>query len=244
MKLPNRVAIVAAFASMLLGASPAFAQYSRLQVLLPGESPAPGTITGKTLGENIEGAKVNNEEVILPRNRPLKTEGGVVVLKGNLAPNGAVIKQSAMEEKFLKHTGRAVVFERIASTVATGVAKSVTSSRRMSSAGKFVFAKSTMTRPPSSRTSTVVRGSLSSTTTCPAPSRPRRKSTLLMLRTPGAAADGCAPGCAANVGQGLRSDRSLPSAICPAGNSTNRVVNVSVILPQKTRDLQDPLLKS
>jgi predicted RNA-binding protein with TRAM domain len=48
MKLPNRVAIVAAFASMLLGASPAFAQYSRLQVLLPGESPAPGTITGKT----------------------------------------------------------------------------------------------------------------------------------------------------------------------------------------------------
>jgi len=70
-----------------------------------------GTITGKTLGENIEGAKVHNEEVILPRNRPLKTEGGVVVLKGNLAPNGAVIKQSAMEEKFLKHTGPAVVFE-------------------------------------------------------------------------------------------------------------------------------------
>lgn len=70
-----------------------------------------GTITGKTLGENIEGAKVRNEEVILPRNRPLKTEGGVVVLKGNLAPNGAVIKQSAMEEKFLKHTGPALVFE-------------------------------------------------------------------------------------------------------------------------------------
>jgi len=70
-----------------------------------------GTITGKTLGENIEGAKVHNEEVIRPRNRPLKTEGGVVVLKGNLAPNGAVIKQSAMEEKFLKHTGPAVVFE-------------------------------------------------------------------------------------------------------------------------------------
>lgn len=70
-----------------------------------------GTITGKTLGDNIEGAKVHNEEVILPRNRPLKPEGGVVVLKGNLAPNGAVIKQSAMEEKFLKHTGHAVVFE-------------------------------------------------------------------------------------------------------------------------------------
>lgn len=48
MKFPNRVAIVATFVSMLLGASPALAQYSRLQVLLPGESPAPGTITGKT----------------------------------------------------------------------------------------------------------------------------------------------------------------------------------------------------
>jgi len=70
-----------------------------------------GTVTGKTLGENIAGAAINNEDVILPRNRPLKTEGGVVVLKGSLAPNGAVIKQSAMEERFLKHTGPAVVFE-------------------------------------------------------------------------------------------------------------------------------------
>jgi len=68
------------------------------------------TITGKKLGANIEGAKVHNEEVILPRNRPLRTEGGVVVLRGNLAPNGAVIKQSAMEEKFLQHIGPAVVF--------------------------------------------------------------------------------------------------------------------------------------
>jgi dihydroxy-acid dehydratase len=70
-----------------------------------------GTVTGKSLGENIKGATINNEDVILPRNRPLKTEGGVVVLKGSLAPDGAVIKQSAMEERFLKHTGPAVVFE-------------------------------------------------------------------------------------------------------------------------------------
>lgn len=70
-----------------------------------------GTVSGGTLGENIAGAKVNNEDVILPRNRPLKTEGGVVVLRGNLAPSGAVIKQSAMEERFFKHTGPAVVFE-------------------------------------------------------------------------------------------------------------------------------------
>ena len=70
-----------------------------------------GTVTGKSLGENIQGATINNEDVILPRNRPLKTEGGVVVVRGNLAPDGAVIKQSAMEERFLKHTGPAVVFE-------------------------------------------------------------------------------------------------------------------------------------
>lgn len=69
------------------------------------------TVTGKSLGENIAGATINNEDVILPRNRPLKTEGGVVVLRGNLAPDGAVIKQSAMDERFLKHTGPAVVFE-------------------------------------------------------------------------------------------------------------------------------------
>ena len=69
------------------------------------------TVTGKSLGESIAGATINNEDVILPRNRPLKTEGGVVVLRGNLAPDGAVIKQSAMDEQFLKHTGPAVVFE-------------------------------------------------------------------------------------------------------------------------------------
>ncbi len=68
------------------------------------------TITGKTLAAYIDGAKVHKEDVILPRNRPLKTEGGLAVLYGNLAPGGAVIKQSAMEEKFLKHTGPAVVF--------------------------------------------------------------------------------------------------------------------------------------
>jgi dihydroxy-acid dehydratase len=69
-----------------------------------------GTVTGKSLAANIDGAKVHNEDVILPRNRPLKTEGGLAVLYGNLAPGGAVIKQSAMEDKFLKHTGPAVVF--------------------------------------------------------------------------------------------------------------------------------------
>src|SRR5262249_12682412 len=68
------------------------------------------TVTGKRLADGINGAKVHNEEVILPRNRPLAAEGGLAVLYGNLAPGGAVIKQSAMHERFFNHAGPAVVF--------------------------------------------------------------------------------------------------------------------------------------
>ena len=69
------------------------------------------TVNGKTLGENIEGAKVWNADVILPRDKPLKASGGIVMLRGNLAPDGAVIKTSAADAKLMQHTGRAVVFE-------------------------------------------------------------------------------------------------------------------------------------
>ncbi len=69
------------------------------------------TVNGKTLGENIEGAKVWNADVILPRDKSLKASGGIVMIRGNLAPDGAVIKTSAADPKLLKHTGRAVVFE-------------------------------------------------------------------------------------------------------------------------------------
>ena len=67
------------------------------------------TVNGRTLGENLEGARIYNEEVIRKRNNPLKESGGLVVLRGNLAPNGAVIKAAAT--KIVKHTGKAVVFE-------------------------------------------------------------------------------------------------------------------------------------
>ena len=69
------------------------------------------TITGKTMGENIAGAPCFNRDVIRPLNEPLGTEGGTVILKGNLAPCGAVIKQSAASPHLLRHRGRAVVFE-------------------------------------------------------------------------------------------------------------------------------------
>ena len=67
------------------------------------------TINGKTLGENLQGARIFNEDVIRKRNNPLKESGGLVVVRGNLAPNGAVIKASAT--KIQKHTGKAVVFD-------------------------------------------------------------------------------------------------------------------------------------
>jgi len=69
------------------------------------------TVNGKTLGENLEGARIFNPDVIRPRSQPLKASGGLVVLRGNLAPSGAVIKASAASPQLLRHTGKAVVFE-------------------------------------------------------------------------------------------------------------------------------------
>jgi dihydroxy-acid dehydratase len=68
------------------------------------------TVTGRTFGEELAGALVHNDDVIRPLDRPLATEGGVAVLRGNLAPNGAVIKYIAATPELLRHTGPAVVF--------------------------------------------------------------------------------------------------------------------------------------
>ena len=69
------------------------------------------TVNGATLGENLAGGAIQNPEVIRPRANPLKAAGGIVVLRGNLAPDGAVIKASAASPHLLRHSGRAVVFE-------------------------------------------------------------------------------------------------------------------------------------
>jgi len=66
---------------------------------------------GKTIAENIAGAVVHNAEVIRPRSNPLVAKDGLAVLRGNLAPGGAIIKPAAMEKRFYKHQGRAVVFK-------------------------------------------------------------------------------------------------------------------------------------
>ena len=68
------------------------------------------TVNGRTLGDNVQGAEVCNDEVIAPLDRPLGAEGGVAVLRGNLAPDGAVIKHTAAEGRLLTHAGPAVVF--------------------------------------------------------------------------------------------------------------------------------------
>jgi dihydroxy-acid dehydratase len=69
------------------------------------------TVNGRTLGENIGGARVFNDDVILPLDKPVIREGSLAVLRGNLAPDGAVIKPAAAEARLHKHRGKAVVFE-------------------------------------------------------------------------------------------------------------------------------------
>jgi len=68
------------------------------------------TVTGRTIGDAIDGAEVCNDQVIARREEPLGPEGGVAVLRGNLAPDGAVIKHTAAERRLLRHAGPAVVF--------------------------------------------------------------------------------------------------------------------------------------
>ena len=72
------------------------------------------TVSGRTLGENIElGDRVPEQTVVRTRNDPIHPSGGMAVLRGNLAPGGAVIKHSAASPRLLEHTGRAVVFDSL-----------------------------------------------------------------------------------------------------------------------------------
>jgi len=72
------------------------------------------TVTGRTLGENIAAAPPSfPQKVVRPVKSPVFREGGIAFLRGNLAPEGAIIKQSAMDPKLMRHEGRAVVFESL-----------------------------------------------------------------------------------------------------------------------------------
>jgi len=71
------------------------------------------TVNGKTIWENVKNAECYNRKVIYSFKQPFKPHAGIAVLRGNLAPNGAVIKPSAATPALLKHRGRAVVFETV-----------------------------------------------------------------------------------------------------------------------------------
>lgn len=69
------------------------------------------TVNGKTVGENLEDAKVYDDDVIRPLDNPIYEEGALAVLMVNIVPDGCVIKPSACSARFLKHTGPAMVFD-------------------------------------------------------------------------------------------------------------------------------------
>lgn len=69
------------------------------------------TVNGKTMGENLEGAEVYNDDVIRPLSNPVYHEGSLALLRGNLCPDGAVIKPAACNPKYYQHEGPAVVFD-------------------------------------------------------------------------------------------------------------------------------------
>ena len=71
------------------------------------------TVSGSTIWDEVKGAVNYNEEVIRPADRPLTDKGGIAVLRGNIAPNGAILKPSAASPALMQHRGRAVVFEDI-----------------------------------------------------------------------------------------------------------------------------------
>lgn len=83
---------------------------NRIADLLHLDAP---TVEGGILGDRLRKAVVYNDEVIRPRDKPVSQRGGIVVLRGNLAPEGAVLKPSAATPQLMSHRGRAVVFENI-----------------------------------------------------------------------------------------------------------------------------------
>ena len=82
-----------------------------LKRLVPHLHASAITVTGRPLAETARDAEIYDEDVIRPLDKPIYAEGATAVLRGNLAPNGCVMKPAAAEKRLLKHTGRAIVFE-------------------------------------------------------------------------------------------------------------------------------------
>jgi dihydroxy-acid dehydratase len=76
------------------------------------------TATGNTLGQNLKGVKVRDTKIIRPIDNPYHKEGGLAILRGNLAPGGAVVKQSAVAPEMMVNKGKAIVFDSEEETMA------------------------------------------------------------------------------------------------------------------------------
>ncbi len=85
------------------------------------------TATGKTVAENIADVENSNHEIIRPIENPYSQTGGIAVLKGNLAPDGCVVKRSAVDAKMMKHEGKARVFDSEDEAIAAIYAKKINS---------------------------------------------------------------------------------------------------------------------
>ena len=90
------------------GISAILKEISKIPGLLSTDCP---TVTGKTLGENIADAEIKNTDVIRQIDNPYSKTGGLAIVKGNLAPNGGVVKTAGVAPEMLTHTGPAVIFE-------------------------------------------------------------------------------------------------------------------------------------
>ena len=83
------------------------------------------TVTGLTIGENIADARVRDDSVIMPIDKPYRNKGGLAILRGNLAPDGGVVKESAVSPEMLTHSGPAVVFDSEDAAVSAIAAKKI-----------------------------------------------------------------------------------------------------------------------
>ena len=96
------------------GVPAVMAELSRLNLI----DPSVMTATGNTLGQNLKGVKVRDPKIIRPIDNPYHKEGGLAVLRGNLAPGGAVVKQSAVAPEMMVNKGKAIVFDSEEETMA------------------------------------------------------------------------------------------------------------------------------
>lgn len=164
------------------------------------------TVTGRTLGENLEGAEVYNDDVIRPLSNPVYKEGSLAVLHGNLCPDGAVIKPAACDPRFYLHESPALVFDSYPEMKASVDDEDLDDTPDT----VMVLRNAGPQGGPGRRSS----GST------PAPRTRTRRSSKPGARRPGAERPPPLPGRATSPGSGIRSVSGAP--LRPAASATPR----------------------